>query len=45
MIQYICNPFSEISTDLYTLDTKVIMGECVLKTIRTANDVGIEICQ
>ena len=31
----------EISTDLYTLDTKVNMGECVLKTIRTANDVGI----
>ena len=35
------NPFSEISTDLYTLDTNVIMGECVVKTIRTANDVGI----
>ena len=41
VIQYIGNPYSEISNDMYTLDTKVIMGECVLKTFRTANDVGI----
>ena len=41
VIQNIGNPFSEISADLYTLDTKVIMGECVVKTIRTAEDVGI----
>ena len=32
--QDIGNPFSEISTDLYTLDTKVIMSECVVKTIK-----------
>ena len=35
------NPFSEISTDMYTLDTKVIMGECVVKTSINANAVGI----
>ena len=41
MIQYIGNPFSEISTDQYTLHTKVIKGGCVVKTIGTAEDVGI----
>ena len=41
MNQDIGNPFSEISTDLYILDTKVIMSECVVKTIRTAEEVGI----
>ena len=30
------NPFSELSTDLYTLDTKVIMSESVVHTVKTA---------
>ena len=34
------NRFSETSSDLYTLDTKVIMPDSVVYTIRTAEDIG-----
>ena len=34
------NPFSELSTDLYTLDTKVIMPESVVHTVKTAENLG-----
>ena len=34
------NPFSELSTDLYTLDTKVIMSESVVHTVKTTENLG-----
>ena len=34
------NPFDEINKDLYTLDTRQIMPEKVVNTIKSAEDVG-----
>ena len=34
------NPFDETNKDLYTLDTRQIMSEKVVKTIRNAEDLG-----
>ena len=34
------NPFADTSTDLYTLDSKLIMPDSVVHTIRTADDTG-----
>ena len=34
------NPFSDTSKDLYTLDTKQIMPDCVKECIESAEDVG-----
>ncbi len=34
------NPFGEESTDLLTLDTKVIMSSEVIESVRSAEDVG-----
>ena len=34
------NPFSELSTDLYTLDNKVIMPESVVHTVKTAENLA-----
>ena len=34
------NPFSKLSTDLYTLDTKVIIPERVVHTVKTAENLG-----
>ena len=34
------NPFSELSTDLYTLETKDILPESVVHTVITGEDLG-----
>ena len=40
VIEELGNPFSDTSTDLYALDSKVIMLNSVVHTIRTAEDLG-----
>ena len=40
VIQEIGNSFSDTSKDLYALDTKVIMPDSVIHSIRTAEDLG-----
>lgn len=35
------NPFTETSTDLLTLDTKVIMADDVIKNISEAEEIGM----
>ena len=39
-IEELGNPFADDSTDLATLDTKVIMSEEVVTTIQTAEQLG-----
>ena len=34
------NPFTDASTDLYSLETKQIMSERVVKDVRSAEDMG-----
>lgn len=34
------NPFADTGTDIYTLDTKQIMSDSVVDTIRSAEDIG-----
>ena len=36
------NPFTETSTDLFTLDTKVIMAKKVMKNMLKAEKIGIK---
>ena len=40
MIEELGNPFADTSADLYTLDSKRIMPDSVVHTIRTAEDTG-----
>jgi hypothetical protein len=40
VIEDLGNPFSETSSDLYTLDTKVLAPDKVVATIRTIEDLG-----
>ena len=40
VIEEIGNPFSDTLKDLYALDTKVIMPDSVIHSIRTAEDLG-----
>ena len=40
VIEELSNTFADTSTDLYTLDGKVILPESVVHTIRTAEDTG-----
>ena len=40
VIEEIGNPFSDTRKDLYALDTKVIMPDSVIHSIRTAEDLG-----
>ena len=40
VIEELGNPFADTSTDLYTLDSKLIMPDSVVHTIRTAEDTG-----
>ena len=40
VIEGLGNPFSDTSTELYTVDNKVVMPDSVLQAIRTAEDVG-----
>ena len=40
MIVKLGNPFDETNKDLYTLDTRQIMPEKVVNTIKSAEDVG-----
>ena len=44
-IEELGNPFADDSTDLVTLDTKVIMSEEVVTTIQTAEQLGSAQCQ
>ena len=39
-MEEIGNPFADTGTDLYTLDTKVIVSDNVVETIRSAEDIG-----
>lgn len=39
------NPFADIGTDLYTLDTNQIMHDSVVNTIRTAGNIGRSLLQ
>ena len=34
------NPFVDIGTDLYSLETKQIMSETVIEAVRSAEDIG-----
>ena len=40
MIEELGNSFAETSTDLYTLESKRIMPDSVVHTVRTAEDTG-----
>ena len=40
MTEELGNPFADTQTDLYTLDSKLIMPDSVVHTIRTAEDTG-----
>ena len=40
MIEELGNPFADTSTDLYTLDSKRIMPDSVVHTVRTAEETG-----
>ena len=40
VIEELGNPFAETSTDLYTLDSKRIMPDSVVHTVKTAEDSG-----
>ena len=40
VIEELDNPFADTSTDLYTLDSKLIMPDIVVHTVRTAEDTG-----
>ena len=40
MFEKLGNPFSEESNDLYVLDTKVIMPDEVVATVRSVEDIG-----
>ena len=40
VIEELGNPFADTSTDLYTLDSKPIMTNIVVHTIRNAEDTG-----
>ena len=40
MIQDLGNPFMDTSKDLYTLDTRRVMPESVVETVRTAEELG-----
>ena len=39
-LEELCYPFAGTSTDLYALDSKLIMPDSVVHTIRTAEDTG-----
>ena len=45
VIEEIGNPFSDTSKDLYALDTKAIMPDNVIHSIRTAEDLGKAQCK
>ena len=40
VIEELCDPFADTSTDLYTLDRELIMPDSVVHTIMTAEDTG-----
>ena len=40
VIQDLGNPFMDVSKDLYTLDTRRVMSESVVKIVRTAEELG-----
>ena len=40
VMEEIGNPFADTSSDLYTLDTKVIMPASVVNAVRSAEDIG-----
>ena len=39
------NPFTETSTDLLALDTKIIMVDEVIQSVKTAEDLGKKQCK